>query len=153
MKKIRNLINLNTNEINSDIILEQYKILVESAHKNSENRLQSVNFFIAVLSGLLVAVTAFFDNARMRPAIAAFGLLISVIALFTVYRYRQMNKVKFQLIHELEEQLPVRPFSTESDHTANFKSLNFTRLEMILFGIFAVGFLFLMLIKDTAPTS
>ncbi len=151
MKSTRNLINYNTNTDNLNIILEQYKLFVESAQRISENRIQAVNFLIAILSGLLVGATAFFDNSLMRTAISIFGIIISLVSIMTVCRYRQLNRIKFKIIHEIENLLPINLFCLESDRTSKLKSLGFTKLEILLFILFAVGYLLLALYKESAP--
>lgn len=66
-------------------------------------------------------------------------------------RYRQLNRIKFKIIHEIENLLPINLFCLESDRTSKLKSLGFTKLEILLFILFAVGYLLLALYKESAP--
>lgn len=122
------------------ILLEQYKLFVESAQKISDNRIASVNYYTAILSGLLVAITAFFEKLSIRNSLCVTGIVISLVASFTIIRYKKLNEVKFQIIHELEQQLPASIYKEEHLRIKSCKFPSFTNLELALFVIFAVAF-------------
>lgn len=133
-------------EKTNQIILDQYKIFVESAQKISDNRIATVNYYIAILSGLLVAITAFFENAIVKTILCALGIIIAVVACLTIIRYKNMNKVKFEIIHELEELLPAAPYSDELARIRKCRIPSFSQLETVLFCLFGLAFVCLLFI-------
>ena len=72
----------------STAILEQWKTYTETANKITENRNSANNFFIAINVALAAAIS-FSQN------------------------YKKLNTVKFQIINEIENSLPLSPFNYE----------------------------------------
>ena len=97
-------------------LLEQYKLYVASAEKISERRvsannyLLSVNAFLVTLYGLLSA-SQYKGYWAMLVPIA--GVLVSLTWHRIITSYRDLNSVKFQVIHELEQQLPAALYDYE----------------------------------------
>jgi hypothetical protein len=97
-------------------LFEQYKSYVESAEKNSEGRvsannyLLTVNSFLLILYGLLAASPYKGSWAVLVPIA---GLLVSLTWYRIITSYRDLNKVKFKVIHELEQQMPAAIYGYE----------------------------------------
>ena len=97
-------------------LLEQYKLYVQSAENVSARRVVS-NRHMLTLSAAIVALYgllyANFDlgwNALMIPVI---GMAVSVVWEEFIKSYANMNRVKFKIIHELEEHLPAAVYKYE----------------------------------------
>src|SRR3989454_2714148 len=90
-------------------LFEQYKQYVESAEKISERRvsannyLLTVNAFLVTLFGI-VAANKFSSYWTILVPVA--GLLVSLTWHRIITSYRDLNTVKFDVIHELEQRMP-----------------------------------------------
>lgn len=97
-------------------LFEQYKLYVESADKVSERRvsannyLLTVNAFLVTLYGLLAAGPYKGGWAVLVPFA---GILVSLTWCRMVTSYRDLNTVKFSLIHELEREMPAALYDYE----------------------------------------
>jgi hypothetical protein len=97
-------------------LLEQYKLYVESAEKVSERRLSAnnylltVNAFLVTLYGLL-AGSPYKSSWTVLVPIA--GVLVSLTWYRIITSYRDLNTVKFQVIHELEQEMPAALYAYE----------------------------------------
>ena len=97
-------------------LFEQYKMYVESAEKISERRvaannyLLTVNAFLVTLYGLLAASPYMGSWAVLVPVA---GILVSLTWYRIITSYRDINTVKFGVIHELEQQLPAALYDYE----------------------------------------
>lgn len=98
-----------------DIILEQYKLYVDTAEKVSDRRQSSNNFFLT-LNSVLLAFTGFLTSLSFEfwhIIIAFAGVCISLLWLLTLQSFRNLNSSKFKVIHCLEENLPIKLFKDE----------------------------------------
>ena len=110
----------------SSTLLELYKTAVEMADRTSARRAGANSFFLT-LNTALAAVVGIVSSARKPPPhsnlplLDAFGLVVTAVAgivlafvwwLLLRY-YRRLNTSKFQVINQMEERLPVRPFTEE----------------------------------------
>ena len=95
-------------------LLEQYKVYVEMADNVSERRDRSNAFYLTLLSGLLVVVSAIvtiwgtnsFLASTMVAGIGLVGVLLCVVWFFNIRSYGQLNSGKFKVIHRMEQELP-----------------------------------------------
>ena len=124
-------------------IIEQYKLYVEMADRVSDRRAKANQFYMALLSGLLVVVSfvvnkdnqsAFVDYQEIIfLAIGILGLLICFIWNINIRSYRQLNTAKFKVIHELEEKLAYAGYTREWEFLGKGaeakKYLQLTRVE------------------------
>jgi hypothetical protein len=101
------------------MLLEQYKLYVQMADRNSDRRVDANKFFISLLTGLIAVLSvvtqlhgpALALNA-MFLAIGVFGMLLCYVWYITIRSYKQLNSGKFHLIGEVEARLPF-PFYDE----------------------------------------
>lgn len=97
-------------------LFEQYKLYVESAEKISERRvaannyLLTVNAFLVTLYGL-VAASRF--NTFWIILVPVAGFLVALTWHRIITSYRDLNTVKFKVIHELERQMPAALYDYE----------------------------------------
>lgn len=97
-------------------LFEQYKLYVEAAQKISERRvaannyLLTVNAFLVTLYGL-VAASRFDTLWTILVPVA--GFLVALTWHRIITSYRDLNTVKFQVIHELEQQMPAALYDYE----------------------------------------
>lgn len=125
---------------NRDELFQQYRLFIDSAEKISERRSHLNSFFIT-LHSLFVSGLSFFRFSINEYAIpiCLFGGILALLWWYMLCNYRSLNKAKFQIIQEIEKQLPINLYSTEwslykkNKHKFNpNRYLSFSRLEMIL---------------------
>jgi hypothetical protein len=143
----------NYGEAYSDHLFEQYKLYVESAEKISDRR-SKANSFALGISGALLSVWGFIPTSPIshsdeiaRTALCSLGVLLCFIWWFMIRSYKQINSGKFQVIHKLEQELPVALYSHEwemlgsgDNHKTYFP---FSHIEMKIPWI--VGFVYMLL--------
>ena len=97
-------------------LFEQYKLYIASAEKISERRvsannyLLTVNAFLITLYGL-VATSQYKGYWTVLVPVA--GLLVSLTWYRIITSYRDLNTVKFKVIHELEQHMPAAIYDYE----------------------------------------
>ncbi len=111
----------NENIENYDLILEQYKLYVNSVEKNSDRRISVNKLYITInvwLLSFLWAVFQYWDNKLLPISlffISVVWIISSIIFWYLINSYKQLNSWKFKVIHEIEEKLPLNLYSYEWD--------------------------------------
>lgn len=100
--------------------LAQYLKYIEMADKISERRILTNSFFITVNTGLISALGIFkiFDKTTPIPIIVFVGIATSLLCIYwakLIKSYSNLNTAKFDVIHEFEKYLPMRPYDCEWD--------------------------------------
>lgn len=102
-----------------DHLLEQYKIYVEMADRTSERRIKINNFYISIFSiyfGILSIVKnnnyVKFNNYIIY-AILFLAILYCINWYTNINSYKQLNKAKYELINEIEKELPFDYYTRE----------------------------------------
>ena len=99
---------------NADL-LEQYKLYVQSAENVSARRVASSRYLLT----LNVALVAFygFQASNLGSGwwilVPILGISVSVLWRQIIKSHKDMNAVKFRIIHELEQRLPVALYAYE----------------------------------------
>lgn len=97
-------------------LFAQYTHYVESAEKISERRvsannyLLTVNAFLVTLYGIVAASKY---NTYWTILVPVAGLLVSLTWHRIITSYRDLNTVKFAVIHELEQHMPAALYDYE----------------------------------------
>jgi len=113
----KSLINVLAEEPSAAAI-EQYKLYVETAERNSSRRLTANSFFLTIntgLSALLGYMSSFkgIDSAVAQVVVPVAGIILSYFWYRLIISYREMNRAKFKVIHAMEKQLPFNAFDAE----------------------------------------
>jgi uncharacterized membrane protein len=83
---------------------EQYKIFVESAERNSEKRVTQNNIYLTINLAFLSYVLSQKPNLIETIITSFVGLIICIVWLLTIINFCKRNKVKFDIINEMEEE-------------------------------------------------
>ena len=87
-------------------ILEQYKIYVQSAENVSSRRIATSRYLLT-LSAALLAVYGIqlpgLNQSYWTLTVPATGMIVSVLWYCLIRSYRNLNDIKFQIIHDLEQ--------------------------------------------------
>jgi len=121
-------------------VIEQYKAYVQTADNVSARRV-STSRYLLTLSVALIAVYGFqssFPDNWYVVALATVGVVVSCLWLVIIKSYRDLNRVKFNLIHELEQHLPADLFTrewrmTEKDDKSYIRATDVERTIPFLF--------------------
>ena len=97
-------------------LLEQYKLYVQSAENVSARRLASSRYLLAV-NAALVALYGFQAQSSgpvwLTLLLPTLGILVSLLWHQVIRSHKDLNKIKFRIIHQLEEHLPVALYTRE----------------------------------------
>lgn len=85
-----------------DNLFEQYKILIESAEKLSDRRMVQNNIFMTLSLAFLTALSSLKLNQCELSGLSSLGFIVSLTWIFTIYNYKIRNKVKFEIINDIE---------------------------------------------------
>ena len=97
-------------------LLEQYKVYVGSAENVSTRRIASSRLLLALNAGF-VALYGFapagFGKGWWAMPVPLLGVIVCLLWYRIIKSHRDLNRVKFKLIHELEHRLPAMPYTSE----------------------------------------
>ena len=97
-------------------LLEQYKLYVQSAENVSARRVASSRYLLT-LNVALVALygvqSAGFEQSYWMLLVPIVGIPISLLWLAIIRSHADLNRVKFNVIHEFEEYLPAAMYKYE----------------------------------------
>lgn len=125
-------------------IVEQWKICVDAANGITEKRNAANSILVTVNTALFAVIT--FSLDFQSALLSAAGISICIVWIFLLKSYRALNKVKFDIINEIEEMLPLSPFKTEwyrLEKEENYTGL--TKIEKALPIIFIILYIMAIL--------
>ena len=97
-------------------LLEQYKLYVQSADNASGRRIAS-NRYLLMLNAALVAAygfqSTFTEQVVFVAPLAVAGIALSLLWYSTIKSFRDLNSIKFKIIHEMETYLPAVLYAYE----------------------------------------
>ena len=97
-------------------LLEQYKLYVQSAENVSVRRVAS-NRYLLTLNAALVALyglqSAGFGQSYWTLLLPIIGIPVSVLWYLIIKSHADLNRIKFEVIHELEQHLPAELYKYE----------------------------------------
>jgi len=94
-------------------LLEQYKLYVQSAEHVSARRLASSRLLLALNAGLAALYgirPEGFGQSWWAVTVPLLGIAVSLLWSRIIRSHKELNRVKFELIHELERHLPAAPY-------------------------------------------
>ncbi len=101
-------------------LLEQYKLYVEMTDRVSSRRVQITRFYTSILSGILALLSITSNKELFKesqsfvlPTVAIIGLCLCVAWTANINSYKQLNSLKFQVIHGMEAYLPFPCYDRE----------------------------------------
>ena len=97
-------------------LLEQYKLYVQSAENVSTRRVSSVRYILTVNAALVASYGFQSANSGLTIwtiPVAVAGIIISLLMWSIIKSHRDLNTVKFKVIHELEQHLPAALYDYE----------------------------------------
>lgn len=107
------------------VFLEQYKLALTMTDKISDRRGVSNGFFLT-LNTFLISVNSFRDSYLL----SLMGIIICILWFLLLKTYKNLNKVKFEIIHKLEEELPLNLMQYEWDQLCKNRHKPLTQWEI-----------------------
>ena len=128
-------------------LLEQYKLYVQSAENVSVRRVAS-NRYLLTLNAALVALyglqSAGFGQSYWTLLLPIIGIPVSALWYLIIKSHADLNRIKFKVIHELEQHLPAALYKyewqlAEEGRGKTYRAVTTTeRWIPILFGVLHV---------------
>lgn len=98
-------------------VLEQYKLYVQSAENVSARRVASSRYLLTLNAALIalygVQSAGFGQSSWMTLPIPVIGIFVSLLWYWIIKSHADLNRVKFDVIHELERYLPAAMYKYE----------------------------------------
>jgi hypothetical protein len=98
--------------------LEQYKLYVEMADRISSRRMTANSFFVTLNTALvaflgLAVAKQETDRLGWYIAVSIAGVTVSLLWYFLIRSYRDLNSAKFNVVHLVESELPLKIYDAE----------------------------------------
>ena len=132
---------------------EQYKMYVEGTEKISDRRQNANNYFLTINTalisflGLSFQVKILENLVWIKMLLAILGLIICIIFWFLLRSYKQLNTGKFNVIHKIEQQLPLSLYDYEWKILEEGKNKKiyypFSHVELLIPWVFGIIYLVL----------
>ncbi len=129
-------------------LFEQYKLYVESIEKTSDRRQHANNYFITIntalisLIGLSFQIKVFENLAFVKSILALVGVIVCIVFWYLIRSYKQLNTGKFDVVHKIEEYLPLALYKYEWEVLGkgedNKKYYPFSHIELIIPWVFGI---------------
>ena len=130
-------------------LLEQYTTYVDTTLNVSNRRMRNNRFYVLLLSGTLAVVSVLADTQIIEEVglllAGLIGLSLCVLWYLSIVSYKQLNSGKYDVIKQMEEDLPAEPFADEWDilnQGDDWRSyITHTRVERKIPGALAIPYL------------
>lgn len=126
---------LGTSNNNNHILFEQYKLYVEMANDVSNRRDKTNKYYLTLIS-LLITIFSIIISITYKLQIVLIPLIITIIICYiwmkNIESYSTLNRAKFDVINEIENDLPVKGFSIEWDLLQLYNYNELTKVEKIV---------------------
>lgn len=150
------LFNPKNNEKYNNLLLEQYKIMVESANKTSERRDNTNKFYITINTAIL-SIAGYLNLLNqpdlIRILIPLLGIIISINWYRHIESYKNLNTGKYAVICELEKRLPAKLFGYEWEVLGEGKTKSYkqtTEIELIIPTLLILAYMLIFI--QTSPS-
>lgn len=118
-------------------LLEQWSKCVDMANCISDRRIGTSNIYITINAAIFAVVS--FGGGLQNGLLSISGIIICILWHFSIVSYKELNRVKYSIINDIECKLPISPYKHEWDMLKESgKYRNFTCVEQILPWVFIV---------------
>jgi len=132
-----------------EILLEQYKLAVEMADRISARREGANKIFLSANSIIFAFLATQGTFYEIHAFILIIGIIISFVWATIIQNYKNLNSVKYAVIHEMESKLPWQVYKDEWEKLKFGKDkkvyAKLTVVEKKLPWVFVVFYAFLLI--------
>jgi hypothetical protein len=111
-----NLFNISEKQYGTEYknhLLQQWVTCVEMSNNVSERRINVNNFFITLNTAIVAFIKFQIEYSSLFLSLV--GIIVCILWLYNIENYKKLNTVKYDIILEIEKNLPVKPFDYEWD--------------------------------------
>lgn len=138
-----------------ELILEQWSKAVEMADTSIDKRINSSNVYLTIEVALIAVIS--FVGHWWNYVVAAIGIIVSIVWYMSLKSYRVLSQIKYEVINEIEENLPVQPFKYEWELLKANKGYRqvtcFEKCLPIIFGALCCAFIIGLIITGNTSTT
>jgi hypothetical protein len=127
-------------------LIELYRIFVETMDRTNDRRASTNQFFLTIHSiflagsGYLLQAGEIAKSFEPLTVFFVAAVLMCILWWILLFSYRNTNRVKFELIHEVERKFPFQPFTREWERLGKglslWKHIPFTNIELFIPWVF-----------------
>jgi hypothetical protein len=142
----------------NDPKLVLFQLYLATAEKVGDRRAQANAWMLSVNSAV-VTLYGYLETDKLSVvtgqkmvwlwAIPAAGVLICIAWGALLTSYRQLNRAKFAVLHEIEADLPLRPFTRERETYTHDRRRSLTYIETAIPGCFVLLYLTMLIATMT----
>lgn len=125
-------------------VVRIYELYEKSAHGISDRRQLANSYYLTICTTIVGFLSIFKIEQSANIIMAGAGVAICVVWLRAIRSYRDINAAKFRVIHEIEQKLSLRPYTSEwalLDEGKNPKKYSpFSQVEGLIPWVFVVLF-------------
>lgn len=133
----------------SSALIEQYTTYVNTTLDVSNRRMRNNRFYVLLLSGTLAVISVLAKTDIIQAVglllAGSLGVALCILWYLSIISYKQLNSGKYEVISEMESELPVAPFDTEWDALKQGQDprtyITHTRVERKIPGVLIVPYL------------
>lgn len=119
------------------VVLEQWKTCITEANGISEKRNNANHLFITLNTALFAFTT--FSLEYKSILLSTIGIAICTLWIFTINSHKKLNRVKYEIINEMELKLPLAPFTSEWDRlNKRYEYVRLTKIEKFIPWMFII---------------
>lgn len=130
-------------------LIEQYMTYVNTTLNVSNRRMRNNRFYVLLLSGTLAVISVLAETDIIQEVglllAGSLGFTLCVLWYASIISYKQLNGGKYDVIKEMEDELPAEPFDREwvvLDEGENWRTyITHTRVERKIPGVLAFPYL------------
>lgn len=134
---------------NQKELIDQYRTYVNTTVNVSERRMRNNRFYVVLLSATLGLISILVETGMIEAAglllAGLVGLSLCSLWYLSIVSYKQLNSGKYQVIGEMEAELPFAPFSREwrlLDEGDDWRTyITHTRVERKIPGVLAIPYI------------
>lgn len=122
----------------TELLMEQYKMYVQMSDNVSARRGDTNKLYISLLTGILAVVPFVIEKGTSMDIqrivfamLGCLGISLCLVWALNIRSYKQLNKLKFKVIHEMEQLLPFACYNREWEILTEDKGNSYLRLSRI----------------------
>jgi hypothetical protein len=130
-----------TEEEKKEYLMHYWQSYSEQANEITSKRQTLNSIYLSLEIALLGFAITYLKLTGLFLSIA--GLIINIIWMLTIFSYKKLNSVKFEIVHDLEDiiGLDIKPYNMEWKKLKSKRYINLTIFELVLVVVLIILFL------------
>lgn len=147
----RSVDKLSIDTLRNDALSRQYQIYVEMTESLVARRAEANRFYLSINTALIAMLGFVFDVRNGFSAVdrvpfivlvAGFGVILCLVWAKILSSHRRLMRKKFHIVHVIERQLPIQPYTDELmlENNGGAAKIGVSRYERILPNLLLLGY-------------